>query len=221
MKDKSIQRKLSHIMKSEEVQSKTKSTCITRYGVTSTTKLDSVKNKMKETLLKNYGVTTPLKSSEIMSKKNSTMLSRYGVITPLDNEDIKKKRDATLRKNKTYNTSEPEKLMYEELITKYGKEDVYREYTDSRYPFKCDFYVKSVDLFIELNLHPSHGEHPFDPSSSADVELLEELKHNNNSWSDMIVDVWSHRDYNKIKFMKDNNLNYLLIYPEDYYRKED
>lgn len=221
MKAECIKQKMSHIISSEEVQEKTRRTCRERYGVDSVAALETTKQKMKETLEEHYGVDTPLKSRVIKDKKDNTMLERYGVTCPLECSEIKKRRQDTLRKNKTFNTSLPEESTYQELVQKYGEDDVLREYTDSRYPFKCDFYIKSKDLFIELNLHPSHGEHPFDPESIEDQRLVEELRAKGDTWSNMIVDVWTERDYNKIKFMKDNNLNYILIYPKDYYRKED
>lgn len=54
--------------------------------------------------------------------------------------------------NGTINTSRPENCVYEKLTTAF-KNDVVRYYSDERYPFECDFYIKSLDLFIECNFH--------------------------------------------------------------------
>lgn len=79
------------------------------------------------------------------------------------------------RNNKTFNTSLPEERVYELLIAKYGKEGVLRQYKDDiRYPFCCDFYIKDFDVFLELNLFFSHGQHPFDSNNSNDIKQLEE-----------------------------------------------
>ena len=103
--------------------------------------------------------------------------------------------------------------MYIIACEHFGVNDVIREYNkDPRYPFSCDFYIPSEDLFIELNLHPSHGEHPFDPNNEEDVKLLESLKEKDDNWSRMIVDVWANRDVKKIKTATNNNLNYITIY---------
>ena len=124
---------------------------------------------------------------------------------------------ATRKKNGTFATSSYEKECYELLIARFGKDDVITEYaTDSRYPYKCDFYIKSKDLFIELNIHPSHSEHPYDDTNPEDVKLLTELHGRGDSWSNMIIDVWSKRDVAKAMSAKKYNLNYLAIYPSDY-----
>ena len=100
------------------------------------------------------------------------MLKRYGVTTPLKSQEIKAKQLNTLRKHKTFNTSKQEKDYYNYLVNKYGKDDVLYQYTDSRYPYSCDFYIKSKDLFIELNLHWTHGGHPFDKNNAEDLVKL-------------------------------------------------
>ena len=105
----------------------------------------------------------------------------------------------TKRKNGTFHVSLPEKEFYEILVTEYGEEDIVTQYKDERYPFCCDFYVKSLDLFIELNLHPTHGTHPFDPECIEDILLLMELEKQNTQWSKNIINVWTVRDYNKIQ----------------------
>lgn len=71
---------------------------------------------------------------------------------------------ATKRKHGTFNTSEPEQLTYELLIKTFGENDVIRQYNnDSRYPFSVDFYIKSLDLFIECNYSWTHKGHWYDP----------------------------------------------------------
>ena len=48
------------------------------------------------------------------------------------------------------------------LLIIFEKDDIIRQYYDKdRYPFNCDFYIKSKDLFIEYQGHPSHGYCPF------------------------------------------------------------
>lgn len=127
-------------------------------------------------------------------------------------EGQKEKRYETLKRNNSFNKSQPEEDMYKQLCEQYGEDNVVRQYKEERYPFDCDFYIPSEDLFIELNLHPSHGEHPFDPNNEEDVKLLESLKEKDDNWSKMIIDVWTNRDVVKQKIAKENNLNYVTIY---------
>jgi len=55
----------------------------------------------------------------------------------------------------------------------YPDKTIRRQYKDSRYPYYCDFYIVEDDLFIELNLHWTHGGMPFDETNSDCVKLLE------------------------------------------------
>jgi hypothetical protein len=83
----------------------------------------------------------------------------------------------TKKRNGTMNTSSYENITYDLLRTIYGDDDIiYDDYVDDRYSTKCDFYIKSLDIFIELNIHPSHNNHPFDENNADDLSLVEELK---------------------------------------------
>ena len=60
----------------------------------------------------------------------------------------------TKKKNGTFNTSKPEIELYEFLQYMYPNSVIIKGYRDNaRYPFNCDFYIKSIDEFIELNAH--------------------------------------------------------------------
>ena len=76
----------------------------------------------------------------------------------------------------------------------------------------CDFYIKELDLFIELNSHYTHGKHPFDENNKEDVELLNKYKTKTKPSYKVIVEVWAGRDVLKRKVAEENNLNYLTIY---------
>ena len=54
--------------------------------------------------------------------------------------------------NGTFNISTPELDYKKYLENKYGQENVLTQYRDPRYPYRCDFYIRSLDLFLELNL---------------------------------------------------------------------
>ena len=85
------------------------------------------------------------------------------------------KQYETKKKNNSFNTSTPEDKFYDYLVEKFSKNDIIRQYsTDKRYPFNCDFYIKSLDLFIELNFNWTHGGHKFDANNQEDLKKLEE-----------------------------------------------
>ena len=207
-------------------QKKHKQTCIEKYGVEhhnqnkiiadkiSKSKSDpTTQAKFEKTMLEKYGNSNPNLVPEIRQKYTNTLLKNYGVTNPLKNKDIWKKHLDTMKRNGSFNKSQPEEEYYQILLKSYSSDDIIRQYDkDLRYPYQCDFYIKSEDKFIELNIHPSHGDHPFNPDDEMDQQLLEQLRSDNTDWSNMIIDVWSNRDYIKRQTAIKNNLNYQVIY---------
>ena len=128
-------------------------------------------------------------------------------------KEITKKRHLTRKKNHTTNSSLPEKLLYEELCDKYGKEDVIWHYKDDdRYPFECDFYIKSIDKFIEYNGTWTHGNAPYDENNVEHIELLNKWKSKGGNYYKSAIKTWTITDPLKLKTLIDNNLNYEIIY---------
>ena len=129
------------------------------------------------------------------------------------------KRLNIMRKNGTFNVSEAENTFLNYLKTIYAADDIETQYNkDPRYPFHCDFYIKSQDLFIELNVHLTHGPKPFDPNDEECQKLLNEWieKSKTSDLYKKCIDVWTVRDVRKLKFAKENNLNYKTIYQSEY-----
>lgn len=197
-------------------------TCLERYGVINVFQSKEVLDKLSEdrhsgklakkaaeTKLNRYGDA----HYNNMDKNRQTKLERYGD----PNYNNMDKMYETKRKNKSFNTSQPEEDLYEKLKLQYSEDDIVRQYRDSRYPYNCDFYIKSEDLFIELNYHQSHGAHPYDPNSIEDHKLLEEWRAKQNKDGEknqywMYEDVFTIKDPEKLKYAIKNKLNYLMIY---------
>lgn len=177
-------------------------------------------------------------SQEQIQKRNNTMLERYGVTSipgklteegrrklSLHNssEEFQKYQRELKIKNGTINTSKPEKESFDKLKTLFGENDVFTYYYDERYPFECDAYIKSLDLFIEFNYHWSHGGHPFDPNNEKDIEKLNKYiskkgyyisnsGRKKKNFYYVAIDVWTKRDVKKLQCFKNNKLNYLIFY---------
>lgn len=133
-------------------------------------------------------------------------------------EKGKEKFLETKKKNNSFNKSKEELELKEYLISLYGEENVLTTYyEDSRYPFRCDFYIKSEDLFIELNLHFTHGPHPFNSNNKEDLLLLDKWKEKSltSDFYKVAIEVWTIRDPIKQQKAKENNLNYVTLYPKD------
>lgn len=188
-----------------------------------------VMEKSKATRLELYGDEFYSNSEQAQR----TMLERYGVPFYSYTEDFQSKswspearakRIRTMRERGSFTFSSDEEATYTLLREFFSKDEVFREYQDERYSndsgykYKCDFYIKPMDLFIELNIYPTHGKHPFDPNSEEDKKTLKLLESNPTDWNKMCIKVWTISDFEKIKKAKQNNLNYLAFYPSQNYK---
>lgn len=125
----------------------------------------------------------------------------------------------TKKKNKSFNTSKPEEEYYSYLLTLYNSDDIVRQYYDkSRYPFHCDFYIKSEERFIECNFHWTHNTHPFNSDNSKDIEEAETLRclAETSDFYRVAYDVWTDLDVRKRSVAIKNNLNYDAVYGGKY-----
>lgn len=119
------------------------------------------------------------------------------------------KRNNTKRRNKTFNTSSCETHMYQKLCDQYGNSNVIRQHRDERYPFSCDFYIPSEDLFIECNYHWTHGGRPFDPNNEdcqKQLTLWKE-KAKTSKFYQQAIDTWTVRDVKKRQTAQEQKLN--------------
>lgn len=123
----------------------------------------------------------------------------------------------TKLRNHTYGKSKPEDDFYHYLCAKYNKEYVIRQYKDKRYPFLCDFYIKSIDTFVELNLFWTHGQAPFDDKNPEHINTLKTWEEKGKTHPHYLqaINTWTVRDPLKIKTALENNIKYIIYYNED------
>ena len=138
------------------------------------------------------------------------------------NPEILQKRYNTLQKNNSFNTSKFEEEAYKLLVDKFG--DVKRQYKSEKYPFSCDFYIPSLDLYIECQGSWTHGDEPFDENNKEHlnrVKLWKEkskeinFKNKKKDFYEKAIQVWTIRDVNKRKIAKENGINYLEFFSID------
>jgi hypothetical protein len=213
----------------KDFQEKAKQTNLARYGYEICSKAEGCKAKAKQTCLEVYGVPYTGQAAIVRKKMEQTNLAKYGAENWMrsDSPKLKKKRlairnapgvqakiTATKRKNNTFNTSKKENIFYQELLKIFPATDVFREFECDRYPFRCDFYIKSLDIFIELNLFFTHGPHPFDANNPADLQLLHlwQQRAIEKPLYKNAIETWTQRDILKQKTAKDNKLKYILVY---------
>ena len=207
----------------EEAKEKSKKTCLEKYG--SEYYIGS-KDRLEKTIefsKQNYNVDWFTKSEEIKNKAKKTMLRRYGVEysmqIPKNKEymsylmssyEMQERRYNTMKRNHTFNSSSTEEEFFLYIKSRFPK--VIRQYKDkNRYPYFCDFYIPELDYFIELQGYYTHGNHPFDPNSNEDLQLIEYYKKKYGEDCQPIT-IWSIKDVEKRDCAKRNHLNFKEVW---------
>lgn len=229
---------VDNISKSKETVDKIRKTKLLRYGSETYTNHE----KFEETCMKKYNGKSPLVDKEIREKGKETKLKKYGnenytnrekfketclekfgVKNPMQvkeicmktqSKEITLKRNNTKRKNNTFNSSKPEEEIFERLKETFGEENVLRQFTSKEYPFNCDFYIKDLALYIELNFHWTHGLHRFNPLNEEDLKKLELWTSKGTKFYKKAIETWTKRDVKKFKIAEEKCLNYLVFYNE-------
>lgn len=224
-----------------ENKEKVKQTCLKKYGVTSPLCNGELRDKGIQTKIKKYNnlnYNNPEKTTSTCFKKygsgrnykaiEKTMIERYGKKSYLstdyinnirNSKEIQEKIQNSLRKNNTLNSSKMEIKSFELLKQKYP--DVIHQYKDNRYPFNCDFYIPSLDLFIECQYGQFHHGRPYlgTEEDLNDIEILKEnnikrCKYTGKQKSRYLseLETWTIRDVKKRNIAKENKLNYVEVF---------
>lgn len=203
---------------------KRQDTMLLRYGVKHPLQNPDLKlkaaNSYRSTMLSKYGVLYPSQIPEVARKitnaRQATMLQRYGVANSVEDKHIRDSIFEARRINGTLNTSLPEKVLGDILREKFGDDDVlYNKVIDARYPWHVDYYIKSLDLFIELNGDPSHNTHWYEFDSNDDSNCLSNWKAKAELGKSRYISqirTWTKSDVEKRQMAKKNRLNYLVFW---------
>lgn len=209
-----------------------KQTCLERYGVENP--FQDVEH-IKQSYVEAFGDDHPMHNEAIVNKfkehhdaksaiqkGRQTYLERTGFDNPGKNPDVIKKGIETKIAKGYYNspgTSNIERRL--EKILNRNFETVIWHYRDPRYArstgyqFETDFYIKELDLFIELNAADFHHNCPFDPLNEDHIKLSNTLKCSTKKWNQKKYETWCIRDREKQLIAKENNLNYIQLYPNN------
>ena len=144
-----------------------------------------------------------------MHKKLSSIIKKN---FELHGKEIQAKINETKRANNSFNTSKQEQQV-KQLLEQTFTEVKYQHHSEL-YPFNCDFYVPSLDLYIELNFHWTHGGRLFDETDESCLEQLSQWqeKAKTSKFYQNAIYTWTKRDARKTKIAKTNKLNYLVFY---------
>lgn len=195
-----------------DIRARAKATCLAKYGSEEPLAAKSVRDKIIATNRERYGGMAPLSSAEIRGKCEMTVFRKYGVQHVTQLKEIQHKILESKREHGTFGTSACEDVLYGRLCEAFGRDDVIRQYKSDAYPFACDFYVKSRDLYIELNASWTHGSHWFDPENIQDAAVVNEWLARGTAYYKNAVRVWTVADVNKRNHAKIHDLNYVVFW---------
>ena len=219
---------------------KAKETIFRNYGVGNPSQAQEIKDLKKASLLKHYNVKSVFGLPEVRKKISLTNLQRYGVTQPLLSVEIQRKIKETFKKKsleekkniyekvfktkkerKNLNTSKGENKIFSLLIQKFP--DTLTQYKSSVYPYSCDFYIPSLDVYIEYQGSWTHGNHPYDENNPEDLKTLEKWKEKSKEINFRgqkklfylnAIKVWSIKDVEKREIACKNKLKYLEFFNE-------
>ena len=214
---------------------KAEKTLMDLYNVKNVSQLEDIKTRKKQTYEEKYGVENISQLEEVKEKKKQTCFNHYGVYNPIDIKGVKeiiyKKGIETKKRNGTTNGKEYiminnhkvkcsffEKIVFEKLVSKY--KNVEYQYMSDNYPFVCDFYIKDIDLYIEIQGTWVHGFYqnkllgPYDEKNVNHQSVLKEWqkKAKTSNFYKHAIKIWTIRDPLKRKMAKNNGLNWLEFF---------
>lgn len=199
--------------KSSEVRKKIEKTNLERYGYAFAIQNKEIKEKIKQKNLKNLGVEWPTKSKECREKMKKTNIEKYGHECVLVNESIKAKAFVSKKARCKLGKSKEEDLMFEILKELYP--DTIHHYMSEKYPHACDFYIPSLELWIEYQGYGTHYGRLFRETfqDNKDLETIREKAKYSKFYKEVLY-VWPGLDVKKYNDTITNNINFLSIYPK-------
>ena len=213
---------------SQELTEKYNETMLLKYGHTNPSQVKEIQEKTKQTNLKKYGTENVYGSDLIIQKIKETNLERYGETSWTkskegreflkeftNSQEYKDKQYNTKKKNNSFNTSKIENKL--ELLLREMFPDLETQYKSILYPFNCDFYIPSLDLYIEYNGTWTHGGHFFDENDEDNRNTLEKWKRlsEHSKFYQNAIETWTIRDLNKLNTALKNNLNYVVWFNQE------
>ena len=196
-------------------------------GITSFFATEEGKKAARDGVLRKYGMDNINKTEQRRNEMRENWKSKskeekrkwIEKCRMVQTKEVQQRISDTKRRNNSFHISSWEAMLTEKLSNLFP--DLKTQYKDKRYPFHCDFYIPSLDLFIECNFHWTHGRRPFNPNNEKDMAQLrhwEELGRSATSVRDKgqyyknAITTWTDLDVRKRIIAEQNGLNYLVFY---------
>lgn len=217
--------------KHDQIQAKIKNTSMKRFGTKNFSQTPKFKKYVKEhsdeilskrlqTNKTRFGADWYMQTQEYKDRAKQTCLNKYGVDCYVKTKEYKEKAYNTKKKNNSFNISKPEEQVYQLLIIKFSKDDIIRQYRSKKYPFACDFYIKSLNLYIEYNGMWTHGWlsdkclGSFNKNNPEHIKVLNywQEKAKTSKFFKKALVCWTDLDVRKLETFKKNKLNYKIFW---------
>lgn len=191
-----------------------------KYGVEFSVQRSDVIEKRKQTLKKEYGTTNLYEVPEIREKIKSTVLKNTGYDSYFKVPDVRIKAYGELLNNSKTGTSKMEDNLCN-YLAELGVDDVIQQYYSDEYPYPCDFYLPSLNMYIEYQGSQYHNGKSYLGTKDDIAELnsliekdKEYCSKNNLKISQYanIAKKWSDIDCRKREYAKEHNLKFLEVY---------
>ena len=184
-----------------------------KYGVKENLSSNIIREKIKQTFKRKYNCETIgqlIKNESIKNKQAETNYIKYNECCVLNIPEVRKKLyHSNIQKGRI---SKNENILYNMLLKYFDKNDIDRQHKEQRYPYWCDFYIKSIDTFIEYQGTWLHGFHPYDENNLEDVKQIEYWVSKKSNYYNQAIRTWTSTDVQKRNKAKQSNMRYIEIF---------
>jgi len=209
--------------KSEETHKLMKKTQLERYGYESCFNSPEFQKK----IIEKYGTPYVSQSPVVREKIRKSYIENHGYENPFLDNEVRTKSFETAKKNSTLQKSKEEDEVYCIIQSVYT--DVIHHYRSSDFPFSVDFYIPSLEIYIEYQGSQFHNNRAY-LNKPEDIEEAKELQKKSDqkriesntdktNQYDGILYTWADLDVRKRNMAQEKKLNYLEIY--SYKDKQD
>ena len=134
-------------------------------------------------------------------------------------EHFKKSQFETFKKNKSFNKSKEEEYLKDLILSLF--DDCIYQYKDEKYNHITDFFIPSLNLYIEYHGSFFHHGKMFNQNDPNDLKELDKIIQksklhktpNNNRYNGVIL-TWTLEDPQKLQDAISSKINYLVLFPK-------
>lgn len=169
----------------------------------------------RQTNIRRYGHICPLHAESIKGTYECNPVAGYHTwwnsLSDKEKHDHYIKINNTKRKNNSFNVSVIEEELSSYILSLFP--DMIRQYRSQKYPFACDYYIPSIDTYIELQGSWTHGGHPYmSEDSDVAIAMLWQQKALTSKYYKNALYTWTTRDVQKRTIAKQNGLNFYELW---------